>query len=146
MPRPDFVFLDDLPASVQDRILEDRLSIDDAPEPGSLGLAPRRWAQIADLFVGKRGHDVLVCLGRGFSTVETACLLARTERRVRGIARGFINNLRESGMPRDVSMPLDLPANPINPMPTMRRPTRAGRKRGGGLRAGSGAEQMTLRI
>ena len=129
MSKPKFVFLDSLPASVAEHILEEEalpLECDVVAEKVVMGLTPKRWSQVAEMFAADPGADVLACLGLGFSIQETACLLARSERRVRGIARGFINRLRDEGMPREISMSFSA-GGEATVIPAMRRATRAGR-------------------
>lgn len=74
------IYLDGLPERIQKEILRDRMEVRDET---ICGLEPRRWAQVALMFAGEPGQDVLYCLSRGLNTDATATYLGVNERTIR---------------------------------------------------------------
>lgn len=85
------IYLDALPERIQEEVLQDRV---EAREETILGLEPRRWAQIAEMFQGESGVDALYCLGRGLNTYAAAMYLRTSERTIRNIANRYLDRLR----------------------------------------------------
>ena len=98
--RIKFVSLDALPIGIADAILDNE-SLGDGYFPEHvLGLIPSRWVQVAEIFDGQRGCDVLVCLGAGMKIKGVATYLRISERQAKNIAESFITRteiMYESG-------------------------------------------------
>ena len=124
------VWLDGLNERDREAVLQDRV---ETREEEVFGLEPRRWAQVATLFAGEAGSDVLYCLARGLNTHATATYLNTSERTIRNIANRYLDKLRairggDVGLQIQIFDSLDMSDEFA---PCRRPPTRRGRPRQG---------------
>ena len=124
------IWLDGLNERAREEVLKDRAEVRDET---IFGLEPRRWAQVALLFSGEKGQDVLYCIARGLNTTATAAYLGISERTCRNVLNGFLNKLQaiHSGAGGLQTQMFDLPASILQDefAPDRRPPTRRGRPR-----------------
>ena len=127
------IYLDGLPERVREEVLQDRVEV---REETILGLEPRRWAQIAEMFQGESSVDALYCLGRGLNTYAAATYLRTSERTIRNIANRYLDRLRAmnagagGGQTRMFADDrLQVLGDDFQFAPTPRAPTRRGRPR-----------------
>lgn len=121
------VWLDALPDRVKEEVLADKVEVRDET---TFGLEPRRWGQVALLFSGEKGQDVLYCIARGLNTTETGIYLGTSERTVRNVLNGFLSRLQaiQGGAGIQAQM-FNLPEQTDEFAPDRRPPTRRGRPR-----------------
>ena len=122
------IWLDALPERLKEEVLQDRVEVRDETV---FGLEPRRWAQIALLFSGEKGQDVLYCIARGLNTTATAAYLGISERTCRNVLNGFLNKLQaiHSGAGGVQTQIFGAPDLQDEFAPDRRPPTRRGRPR-----------------
>ncbi len=85
------IWLDALPECIREEILQDRAQVRDEEV---MGLTPARWGQIALMFAGGPGQDVLYCFARGLSTHAAAIYLGISERTCRNVAARYLSKLQ----------------------------------------------------
>ena len=122
------VWLDGLNERDREAVLQDRV---ETREEEVFGLEPRRWAQVALLFSGEKGQDILYCIARGLNTTETGIYLGTSERTVRNILNGFLSKLQaiHSGGEGLQTQMFEIPDLQDEFAPCRRPPTRRGRPR-----------------
>ena len=90
--RSRMVYLDSLDERVKEEVLQDR--IEGVRDEIVGGLSPARWAQVAPMFMGDKGQDVLHCFARGLNTHATAMYLGISERTCRNTLAHYLDKLR----------------------------------------------------
>ena len=122
------IWLDGLTERQRESVLQDRAEVRDET---IFGLEPRRWGQVALLFNGEKGSDVLYCLARGLSTHAAALYLGISERTVRNVLNGFLSKLQsiKTGSGGQQAQMFEMPDLHDEFAPDRRAPTRRGRPR-----------------
>ena len=90
--RKRIVYLDSLDERLKEEVLQDR--IEGTRDETVGGLTPARWGQVALMFTGDKGQDVLHCFARGLNTHATAMYLGISERTCRNTLAYYLDKLR----------------------------------------------------